>query len=690
MNMILPEDSRKNSMCGAQHFQFFTKLRYLAGLWENTHGQDAHATCPASRRYACSTRLKLTVFLCVLCCSILLMTRPASAADENVPGWAKDAVWYQIFPERFRDGDAKNNPGRSSLEWPVVPSEKWKISPWTGDWYARDEWEKEEDRKGSTNPAPAFYRNGVFDRRYGGDLQGVVDKLDYLSDLGINAIYFNPVFYARSMHKYDGNSYHHIDPYFGPDPKGDFAIMDTETSDPATWKWTSADKLFLELIKKAHERGIRVVIDGVFNHTGRDFFAFEDLRKNQEKSPYTGWYQVISFDDPATMRNEFEYRGWWGHKTLPIFAATPDKKDMAPGPKEYIFNATRRWMDPNGDGNPSDGIDGWRLDVADERPAKFWADWNALVHSINPDAYTTAEVWSSPIEMLAHGNFSACMNYFGFAMPVKGFLVDRVVPPSKFSKLLDERRTAISAATAYAMMNLMDSHDTDRLASMIVNGEGTVYSDPNQIEFNTNNNGATSKKYKLRKPDERERAIQRLVVLFQATYVGAPMIYYGDEAGMWGANDPDERMPMVWADMKFDPQAIDPRGVPRKPDEVKFDAALFAFYKSAVALRKSNPALNRGAYRALGAFDNEQTFVFERTLDNQALVVALNRSDSAQSVEVELAPDNAKLLAGAGTVFSTGKDSSGVSCAVVGGKMKISLPALTGAVFGPPSAPMGK
>ena len=640
-----------------------------------------------SRRDACSTPLKRATFFWALCCSILLFPQPARAAAENVPGWAKEAVWYQIFPERFRDGDSSNNPGRSSLEWPVVPSEKWKISRWTADWYARDDWEKEEDRKESPDPAPAFYKAGVLDRRYGGDLQGVTDKLDYLSDLGINAIYFNPLFYARSLHKYDGNSYHHIDPYFGPDPKGDFAIMDKETSDPATWQWTSADKMFLELIKKAHGRGIRVVIDGVFNHTGRDFFAFEDLRKNQEKSPYTGWYQVDSFDNPATARNEFEYRGWWGHKTLPIFAATPDKKDMAPGPKEYIFNATKRWMAPNG--NPSDGIDGWRLDVADERPAKFWADWNALVHSINPDAYTTAEVWSSPIEMLAHGNFSACMNYFGFAMPVKGFLVDRVVPPSKFSQLLDERRNAISPGTAYAMMNLMDSHDTDRLASMIVNGEGTVYPDPNQIEFNSNNNARLSKTYKIRKPDERERAIQRLVALFQATYVGAPMIYYGDEAGMWGGNDPDERMPMVWADMKFEPQAIDPRGGERKPDEVKFDDALFAFYKSAVAFRKSNPVLSHGRYRALGAFDKEQTFVFVRSLDGKALVVALNRSDSSQSVEVKLTADDAAILAGAGTVFTTGKDSSGVSCSVAGDTMKISLPALTGAVFGVTSAPIG-
>ncbi|MFZ4778464.1 MAG: glycoside hydrolase family 13 protein [Terrimicrobiaceae bacterium] len=608
----------------------------------------------------------------------------AFAAEAHVPGWAKEAVWYQIFPERFRDGDAANNPGRSSLEWPVVPSARWKLSRWTADWYAMDDWEKEIERAGGRDPSPAFYKAGVFDRRYGGDLQGVINKLPYLSDLGINTIYFNPVFYARSMHKYDGNSYHHIDPYFGPDPKGDFEIMDKETSDPATWQWTSADKLFLDLIKKAHERGIRVVIDGVFNHTGRDFFAFQDLRKNQVKSPYTGWYQVDTFDNPETTRNEFDFRGWWGHKTLPIFAATSDKGDMAAGPKAYIFDSTKRWMDPDGDGNPSDGIDGWRLDVADERPAKFWADWNAHVLSLNPEAYTTAEVWSSPLELLSHGGFSACMNYYGFAMPVKGFLVDRVVPPSRFSQLLDERRKALPASVASGMQNLMDSHDTDRLASMIVNGEGTVYADPNQIEFCTNNNARVSKKYKIRKPDERERAIQRMVALFQMAYVGAPMIYYGTEAGMWGGNDPDERMPMVWADMKFDPQAIDPRGGVRKPDEVKFDEPLFAFYKSAIALRRANPALNHGEYRALGAFDDKNTFAFLRKVDGQALVVALNRSDAPQTVEVDLSAAESGLLAGAGVVFSTNPKPDGVSGTVIGDKMKISLPALTGAVFGKP------
>lgn len=615
----------------------------------------------------------------------LLIVATGAWAEPTVPEWSKEAVWYQIFPERFRDGDPSNSPTRETLEWPVKPSEKWKLTRWTSDWYARDEWETEQDAKTAASGEKdlPFYQNGVFDRRYGGDLQGVLDKLDYIQELGFNAIYFNPVFYARSMHKYDGNSFHHVDPYFGPDPAGDFAIMDTETADPKSWQWTSADKLFLELLKQAHARGIRVIIDGVFNHTGRDFFAFADVRQRGEASPYGDWYQVEEFDDPDTVRNEFDYRGWWGHKTLPVFAASADGKDMAEGPKQYVFDATRRWMDPNGDGDPEDGIDGWRLDVADERPAKFWADWNALVFELNPEAYTTAEVWSDPLEMIHHGNFSATMNYYGFAYPTTGFLVDENISATKFGELLDERRGALPVDAAYAMQNLMDSHDTDRLASMVVNGEN--HGDAERIDFNVDNNPRKSDTYEIRKPNERDRAIQRLVVLFQMTYVGAPMVFYGTEAGMWGGNDPDDRMPMVWPDLTFDPQAIDPRGRERVADEVKVEDDVLAFYKRAIALRREHPALNVGDYRQLGAFDDQKTFVFARGEGADTLVVAMNRSDAEQRVDVELP-------SGAGTemIFSTSTDGAGGSASVDGGRMTITLPALTGAVFGavgPPETP---
>ena len=156
---------------------------------------------------------------------------------SNVPDWAKSATWYQIFPERFRNADPANDPTRVDLEIPFLPGENWQITPWTRDFYIRDQWER--DIGGD------FYENGVFHRRFGGDIQGVIDKLDYLKELGVTAIKFNPVFYGRSVHKYDGNTFHHIDPNFGPDPAGDFEIIRNggETADPATWKWTAADKL---------------------------------------------------------------------------------------------------------------------------------------------------------------------------------------------------------------------------------------------------------------------------------------------------------------------------------------------------------------------------------------------------------------------------------------------------------------
>jgi cyclomaltodextrinase len=590
----------------------------------------------------------------------------SSKAQTSMPlAWAAEAVFYQIFPERFCNGDPSNAPTRDSLEPPINPGSSWRISSWTADWYARDGWEKEL--------GPDFYKNGVFDRRYGGDLKGVLDKLDYLSDLGVNAIYFNPLFYSHSLHKYDGNSYHHIDPFFGPDPEGDLAIIGRETNDSRTWQWTAADKLFLDLLKQCHERGMHVIIDGVFNHTGRDFFAFKDIRQNQKNSRYKNWYAIESFDDPRTKRNEFSYKGWWGHASLPVFAPTVDGKDMNGGPKAYIFEATKRWMQPHG--KAADGIDGWRLDVAEERPAKFWNDWHALVHQLNPSAYTTAEIWTDAADLVKKGGFSASMNYNAFAIPVKGFLIDNNIAPTKFGQLLESRRKEFPPTTAAVMQNLVDSHDTDRLASMIVNGEGTVYPNSDDIVFNKNNDSRSSQTYDLRKPNERERNIQRLIVLFQMAYVGAPMIYYGDEAGMWGAGDPDDRMPTIWRELIYDPQTLDPRGRERQPDEVKFDEDLFSFYKQAVALRRQHDALNHGDFSVIATDDVQRVIVTSRRSKRETLVVAVNRGDQDAHLDLRLA--SSKLTA----IFVTRGELDAVKTQTGAIGIEVTLPALTGAVF---------
>ncbi len=346
-----------------------------------------------------------------------------SQQNSSVPDWAKDAVWYQIFPERFSNGDKSNDPKPIDIVegWPYEVSEDWQIHPWTSDWYKIQPWE---------NNSHDFYWNaGV--RRYGGDLQGVINKLDYLENLGITAIYFNPVFESPSLHKYDASYYHHVDNNFGPNPERDRAIWASENhGNPSTWKWTTADSLFIHLIKEAHSRNIKVIIDGVFNHVGNSFWAFKDVLKNQEKSPYKDWFIITSFDNPHTNINEFKYEGWYGVKDLPEIKENDD--GLVPDAANHIHDVIKRWMDPNHDGDPSDGIDGWRLDVAEMVKHKFWIKFRKWVKEINPDAYITGEIWWqdwSHNKMMnaapwLHGDqFDAVMTY-RFTRAVKNLVSD--------------------------------------------------------------------------------------------------------------------------------------------------------------------------------------------------------------------------------------------------------------------------
>lgn len=600
---------------------------------------------------------------------------PPSVAPAEAPDhWAVDAVWYQIFTERFRNGDPSNDPTRDSLETPILPSENWQLSRWTSDWYERDLWE--------TEMGDHFFDHGVFHRRYGGDLQGVIDKLDYLENLGITAIYFNPVFHGRSMHKYDASSFHHVDPYFGPDPEGDLAMMKNETKDPATWQWTSADLLFLDLVQQARERGIRVVIDGVFNHTGREFWAFQNLREKQEESPYADWYKVVRFNDPTTDQDDFDYQGWWGFMSLPVFAQTQNPPDLHPGPKEYVFNITRRWMAPEGD--VSRGVDGWRLDVAEEVPLEFWRDWNTLVREINPDTYTVAEIWGDAKNFVTQGGFSATMNYYGFAVPVKGFLIDNTLPPADFLRMLTERKEPLPAKMAFTNQNLIDSHDTDRVASMIVNRGVHEYVNRGKFDYDESRvvTARYSDRYKLRKPNEVEREIQKLVTLFQMTYLGAPMIYYGTEVGMWGGDDPCDRKPMVWSDLEFDPEVMDPRGPEREPDTIEYEAELVDFFTGAIGLRNTYAALRRGEFHPVLAMDDQNVVAYARTLGDERIVVVLNRSEEDRTVRLPLDRSLRRGLRTSATpLFYTQGEASDLRSRVRGRGLDVELPALGGAVF---------
>ncbi len=553
------------------------------------------------------------------------MTQP----QNFVPEWAKRAVWYQIFPERFRNGDPKNDPTVNDLRGshPHDHTSPWQAHPWTSDWYKLQPYEAENGR--------SIWFN-LQRRRYGGDVQGILDRLDYLQDLGINALYLNPVFASPSSHKYDGATYHHIDPNFGPDPAGDRKIIMSETGhDPATWQWTSADHLMLQLIQEIHRRHMHVILDGVFNHVGVNHWAFQDVKEKQQRSTYKDWFKVLSWDDPEKGA-VFKYAGWWSHKELPEWQQ--DKSGIVAGPRDYIFAITRRWMDPNGDGDPGDGIDGWRLDVAACVQHPFWRAWRRLVRGLNPEAYLTGEIVDTIANTqpyLRGDEFDAVMNYnFTYACTEYFANERQKISASAFDRHLQELREAFPAEVAYVMQNLLGSHDTDRLASRIVNRDKKAMRD--WIKYYEWSKGATPE-YETRKPTAEEFHTQKLMAIFQMTYVGAPMVYYGEEAGMWGANDPCCRKPMVWEDFVYEDEAYLPHGQKRRSDEsVQFARDVFEHYRRLIHIRQAHPALQMGDYQTLFVDDKQDWLVFSRSYERQQIIVVMNNSADEQLARFHL------------------------------------------------------
>lgn len=502
------------------------------------------------------------------------------------PDWARAVVWYEVFPERFRNG-SKDNDATGTREW-------------TSEWTRRG-----PDEKQGLYP-------GIFGRRYGGDIQGCIEKLDYLKQLGVGAIWFNPVFESVSLHKYDATDYRHIDEQFGF--KGDYKKVTAEEDllDPKSWKFSASDKLFLEFIQKAHKAGIKVIVDGVFNHTGTAHPAFQDVKKNGEKSRFKNWYNITSYAP-------FEWEGWFGVKDLPVF-----KEDangfIDPTLTEHIMAVTKRWMDPNGDGDPSDGIDGWRLDVANEVSSKFWSKWRDHVKGINPDAIIMGEIWDPPAKYLRGDQFDCVMNYIFAKALIKFFADDGKA--TQLRQEIAEHLHNVPEQASYVMMNLMNSHDTDRLSSMLYN-PGRQYDQKNRLqdlkpgEYN----------YKSEKPTTDTFNKLKALLPVQFSYVGSPMIYYGDEAGMWGADDPDDRKPMLWEDLQ-------PYENPQDNFVMK---DVHAAYQRVAAIRNSLPALNNGEYEVLLADDERQIFVFRRSLEGSPdVIVATNNSSTPAEVSVDL------------------------------------------------------
>jgi cyclomaltodextrinase len=479
---------------------------------------------------------------------------PTSTGLAEAPDWVRDAVFYQIFPDRFASSDRVPKPG---------PLEPWDAPPTI---------------------------NGF----KGGDLLGIVEHLDYLTNLGVNGIYLNPIFASASNHRYHTYDYYTVDPLLG----GNDALR--------------------ELLESAHARGIRVVLDGVFNHTGRGFWPFHHVLETGAASPYRDWFHFdqealdagrpiraypsahrrsgVSTDEPVAREaapdsdgsrslSELGFRAWWD---LP---ALPKLNVQNPSVREYLLSVAEHWL--------RFGIDGWRLDVPEEIDDRgFWQEFRRRCRAVNPEAYIVGEIWHVAAEWLEGDRFDALMNY-SLGEGILSFVAARHLDESiirthhEFSATvhpLDAGGFAHHLETLFdgfgrdrfgVQLNVLDSHDSPRFVTMAGG----------------------------------DRAAFRLGTLLQTTLPGAPCIYYGDEVGLEGGADPDCRRAFPW-------------------DEARWDQETHDLVRELIALRHTYAALRRSDVGVLAAVAD--TLLMERRDAQERLIVAINAGEAQQNVTVDL------------------------------------------------------
>ncbi len=517
---------------------------------------------------------------------------PDSSDFFETPEWSKKAVWYNLMPDRFRY---------------CGNDEKIK-KYWKQDWYSLRDYETQ-------------YYPDIYYREYKGNLDGLIEKLDYLQELGVNAICVTPVFWGSGYHKYHTIDLRHIDPEFGPDPEHDIKILEdsNETLDPSTWVFTKADKKFIELVENIHRRNMKIIIDGVFSHTGEFFWAFKDLLKNREKSEYFDWFAIEECTD-----EKLEYLGFFGMRELPKLKLYGTHQ--APLFDKHLYDITKRWMDPDGNGNTNKGVDGWRLDVANELPVEFWRNWRKHVKSINKDAFILGEMMFTSYEPYLVDSFDSIINYrFGEGLFNYFIKKDDAYSVGQFVQFLKENAIKYNAHSNYSMQNILDSHDTDRISSMIKNKKRGYCCD-NKIQYSYHHYDGSA-------PSAEDFRILRLLIAFQIAYIGAPSLYYGTESGMWGGNDPHCRKPMLWDDMgKYENENLcypaDPNnlGIVNK---LLYDHELKNEISYLYNIRKDNDILSLGKIDYLDYSDDDNWLSLVRFDDSgHGYIFVFNKSNT--------------------------------------------------------------
>lgn len=537
------------------------------------------------------------------------------------PQWAREAIWYQLFVERFYNGNPNNNPRRADIAGAtddVIPID-WKVVDWDTNWFKNPDWAEN---------ANIPFRNAVQLRRYGGDLEGVRKKIPYLKELGINAIYFNPLNDAPSLHKFDASYYHHIDRNFGNDIEGDTWLLENEIhSDPSKWVWTNADLLFLDLVKELDQNGVKVIVDFSFNHTGRSFWAFRDILKNREKSNYLDWYEINSISE-----HEIDYTGWFGIKHLPELKKIklsakieghPYEGDLAPLVKQHIFAVCERWINPIVNGVRCKGIDGMRLDVAEQIPLGFWRDFRKHVRSLNTEFYLVGENWwttypdvlMDPKPWVGGDVFDAVMHYHWYK-PTRALYIknEEYVGYGHYLNQMKLIYQIYRPSTAQAMMNLNASHDSPRFWTSVSNT--TKY----KFQCKPSDNSG----YYIGPPFEGAINAGKLLLLQQFTFVGAPHIWNGDEMGMWGPDDPDNRKPLWWPEYEMANETASLFSSYQLDVKPFFNKGLFEYYKSLILLRKSSSAFSSNNLMFLEHYLVNTILAYRRWDEANEYIVLIN------------------------------------------------------------------
>jgi glycosidase len=532
--------------------------------------------------------------------------------DFETPDWMKNAVVYQIFPDRFYNGDDRNDPQPSD---PMVYGNDVLVKSWgeLPEGYCRayegftcDEWPYGRDF-------------------FGGDLQGAKEKLDYLEDLGVTAIYFNPIFQSPSNHLYDTTDYYQIDPYFG------------------------SIGTYRSLVSEAQRRGMQVILDGVFNHTSSDSIYFDkesgypkDGAYESQDSRYYDWYTFYEWPD--------SYNSWWGFDTLPVLTEIPEVRDFIYGDPRSV---ARHWIRL--------GASGWRLDVAPDKSHEWWQEFRPRVKDGDPNAVIVGEIWDDASPWILGDQLDSTMNYrfrralLGFingdsSDPNQGFV--RGLNPDQFESVLQSIKEDYPPPAFEAAMNLVGTHDTQRILWALTPGARNRA----EKEFDVANLAEGKAKLKL-------------LAIMQMTMPGAPTVYYGDEVGLTGDTDPDDRRPFPWDSM---------------------DTEMLGHYQALIGLRNGHSFLRTGSFDRLYTHNDDGTYAYGRKDASGAAVVAVNSDTAAHNLTIDLAgyiPEGTVLTdaLGGGTHTVTGGQIT-VSVAGRWGAILVTPP---GADLTPPEVPTG-